>query len=200
MCAFGRLEYVGAGCERPARATAAIFRIDLRNRRLPFRWVGDNDHLGAVDAVRGAVHPMTVISRQPCADGFGIMAASTHSGADGPPSRSKALPADGDILALIAVAVGSQKFGLLGPKTCKASTRHGRPCAGHPRGWARRAPGETSEGEEPRDHRSLQRCGVDGRDKPGHDDGGSKASKQLRPTNSQREKSRHFLPEKPNLC
>jgi hypothetical protein len=53
--------------------------------------------------------------------------------------RNSELP--GRFLALVALAVGHQKIGPLGPKTCEATTRHGRPCAGHPRGWARRAPG-----------------------------------------------------------
>src|SRR5271166_5725301 len=35
----------------------------LAHGRLPFRWVCDNDHLGTLDAVRGAVHPISKGSR-----------------------------------------------------------------------------------------------------------------------------------------
>ncbi len=58
---------------------------------------------------------------------------------------------------LIAAAVGPQQIGPMGPKTCEAATRPGRPCAGHPRGWARRAHGKTSGGEKPLFRRALQR-------------------------------------------
>jgi hypothetical protein len=43
---------------------------------------------------------------------------------------------------------------------------------------------ETSSGEKPGFRKMLQRRGVDGRVKPGHDDRGSMACERLQPTNS----------------
>jgi hypothetical protein len=50
-------------------------------------------------------------------------------------------------LALIALAAGHQKSGALGPKTCEATTRHGRLCAGHDAVGRVERP-ETSSGEK----------------------------------------------------
>jgi hypothetical protein len=43
---------------------------------------------------------------------------------------------------------------------------------------------KTSSGEKPRFHKALQRRGVDGRVKPGHDDRGSMACERSQPANS----------------